>query len=637
MGHSMSLLTANKLSKVFGADEIFNDVTVEVPPGARVALVGPNGAGKTTLVNILIGQDSPTEGSVHKAKDARIAFLPQRPELAGNHSIWEEQLKAFAELRKMEAELLQLTQQMAEPDTHDEAMAKYGPLEERFDHMGGYTYETRIKMVLTGVGFGEEDYNTPLTRLSGGQKTRAMLARLLLESPDLLVMDEPTNHLDIAAVEWLENYLKGYDGAVLAISHDRYFIDHYANVVWEMEFGTVETYRGNYTHYLQQREERRERLLKEYEAQQAFIAKEQEYIRKHMGSRWTAQAKGRQKKLETMAKRGKIIERGPQNRKQMRLKMAATNRSGDKVVMTRHLEVGYENVLFPVPDLTVYRGETVAIIGPNGAGKSTLLKTITGDIPALAGKVKLGAQVKIGYFAQAHEGLDPHHTLYDEIYALKPMTEVELRSYLGQYMFSGDDVYRPIETLSGGERGRLALAKLSLTGANLLLLDEPTNHLDIDSQEILQDVLEAYTGTILLVSHDRYLIDALATQIWSVSAGQFDAFEGTYGEYVTARNLGMSQVQQDTTASNGNGKSRKQAAQYAQKKHGLSPYELEKKLAQIEAHITQLETHMDSLTEQIAQASAAGDTERVHTLGTEYTDTEANLEATMAEWEKLAE
>ncbi|WP_275944753.1 ribosomal protection-like ABC-F family protein [Phototrophicus methaneseepsis] len=633
----MSLLTANKLSKVFGADEIFNDVTVEVPPGARVALVGPNGAGKTTLVNILIGQDSPTEGSVHKAKDARIAFLPQRPELAGNHSIWEEQLKAFAELRKMEAELLELTQQMAEPDTHDDAMAKYGPLEERFDHMGGYTYETRIKMVLTGVGFGEEDYNTPLTRLSGGQKTRAMLARLLLESPDLLVMDEPTNHLDIAAVEWLENYLRGYDGAVLAISHDRYFIDHYANVVWEMEFGTVETYRGNYTHYLQQREERRERLLKEYEAQQAFIAKEQEYIRKHMGSRWTAQAKGRQKKLETMAKRGKIIERGPQNRKQMRLKMAATNRSGDKVVMTRHLEVGYENVLFHVPDLTVYRGETVAIIGPNGAGKSTLLKTITGDIPALAGKVKLGAQVKIGYFAQAHEGLDPHHTLYDEIYALKPMTEVELRSYLGQYMFSGDDVYRPIETLSGGERGRLALAKLSLTGANLLLLDEPTNHLDIDSQEILQDVLEAYTGTILLVSHDRYLIDALATQIWSVSAGQFDAFEGTYGEYVTARNLGMSQVQQDTTASNGNGKGRKQAAQYAQKKHGLTPYELEKKLAQIEAHITKLETHMDSLTEQIAQASAAGDTERVHTLGTEYTDTEANLEATMAEWEKLAE
>ncbi|MAU10075.1 MAG: ABC transporter [Anaerolineaceae bacterium] len=630
----MSILSANKLTKFFGPDEIFSDITVDVPPGARVALVGPNGAGKTTLVNILIGHDIPTEGSVHKAKDARIGFLPQRPELHGAHTIWEEQLEAFDHLREMEARLAELAHKMADPDTHDAALAEYGPLEERFDLAGGYNYETQIKMVLTGVGFTADDYQTPLNKLSGGQKTRALLAKLLLDKPDLLVLDEPTNHLDIAAVEWLENYLKSYDGAVVAISHDRYFIDHYANVVWEMEYGRIETYRGNYTHYLQQREERRERWEKEYEAQQAFIAKEQEYIRKHMGSRWTAQAKGRQKKLETMAKRGKIIQRGPQQRKAMRLKMVAANRSGDKVIMTRKLEVGYDESLFSVPDLTVYRGETVAIIGPNGAGKSTLLKTITGQLEPISGRVKLGAQVKVGYFAQAHEGLNANNTLYDEIYALKPMTEVDLRSYLGQYLFSGDDVYRPIATLSGGERGRLALAKLSLTGSNLLLLDEPTNHLDIDSQEILQSVIDAFNGTVLLVSHDRYLIDALATQIWSVGGGAFDAFEGTYADYVEARNQGKTQ---EASSNGSNGKSRKQAAQYAEKKHGLSPYELQKRVGELEAQITELESEMAFLTREIADASAEGDTDRIESLGKDYNRTETALEASLAEWERLAE
>ncbi|MGB1288012.1 MAG: ABC-F family ATP-binding cassette domain-containing protein, partial [Aggregatilineales bacterium] len=328
----MSLMTATGLSKFYGADEIFSNIRLDIPPKSRIALVGPNGAGKSTLVNLLIRADTPTEGTIHNAKDLRIAFLPQRPELAGNHTLWDEQLKAFDGLRETEIELADLAMQMADPDTHDAALTKYGPMQEEFERLGGYTYETRIKMVLTGVGFTPEEYDIPLTRLSGGQKTRAMLSRLLLEEPDLLVLDEPTNHLDIHAIEWLENFLRGFPGAVLAVSHDRYFIDAFANVIWEMEFKTLDTYRGNYTHYLQQREERRELLQKEYEAQQEFIAKEQAYIRKHMGSRWTAQAKGRLKKLETMKKRGKIIERGPKNRKSMHLGIEAEKRSGDKVL-----------------------------------------------------------------------------------------------------------------------------------------------------------------------------------------------------------------------------------------------------------------------------------------------------------------
>jgi len=628
----MSLLTGHNLSKLYGADEIFSDISLEIPRDARIALVGPNGAGKTTLIYLLTGQELPTTGDIHRARGLRIGYLPQRPELVGDHSLWEEQLNAFAALRQQEARLHELALQMADPDTHDAALEAYGQLQLEFEHAGGYTYETRIKMVLTGVGFDQDDYATPLTHLSGGQKTRALLARLLLESPDLLILDEPTNHLDIAAVEWLENYLKSYEGAVLAVSHDRYFIDNFARTVWEMEFGTMETYRGNYTHYLQQRDERRERLQKEYEAQQEYIAKEMAYVRKHMGSRHTAQAKGKLKKLATLQKRGKIIQRGPRDRKTMKLDMLAANRSGDKVIMTRNLAVGYDEPLFTVPDLTVYRGETVAIIGPNGVGKSTLLKTITHQLQPLAGDVRLGAGVKIGYFAQAHEGLDPRATLYDAIYRLKPMTEVELRSYLGRYLFSGDDVFRTIETLSGGERGRLALAMLSLQGANLLLLDEPTNHLDIDSQEILQDVINAYNGTSLLVSHDRYLIAALATQIWSATPGNLEVFDGTYDEYVTARNQRSAA---DSNGSSGNGSGR--PAQYAEKKHGLNPRQLAQRVQELETHIAWLEHQLTSLSNDIEAASAEGDAARVAHLGNDYTRTEAELDAALDEWARLAE
>jgi ATP-binding cassette subfamily F protein 3 len=636
----MSLLTTHNLSKYFGPDEIFSGVTVEIPHGARIALVGPNGAGKTTLLNILIGQETPTEGAVHIARNTRIGFLPQRPEMFGDLTVWEEALTAFTDLRQMEAELAELEEALADPARHDTAFPVYGELQERFEHLGGYSYEQRIRTVLHGVGFLPEDYQTPIARLSGGQKTRALLARLLLEAPDLLVLDEPTNHLDIAAVEWLESYLNEFPGAVLAVSHDRYFMDATARAVWEMDFGVVETYRGNYSHYARQREDRHARMLKEYEAQQEFLAKEEDYIRRNMAGQNTRQAKGRLKRLERLKKEGGVVRR-PRQRQKMRLRMSATFRSGDKVVSTRSLDVGYADAqapLFRAPDITLWRTEVAALIGPNGAGKTTFLKTILGQIPPLSGEVKIGAAVKIGYFAQAHELLDPKKTVLEEIQLVKEMPLSQARNYLALFLFQEDDVFRKVETLSGGERGRVALAKLALAGANFLLLDEPTNHLDIASQEILQNVLADFEGTILLVSHDRYLIDALATQIWAIEPGKLTVFEGTYKEYVAARTPPQAnEVRPPPHVWEGEKKSPGAANGSSEKKHGLSPYKLQKRVAELESYIHELEAHLEDLTRAMASAGAESAAARVSTLGAEYMQTEADLQAALEEWAALAE
>lgn len=644
----MSLLTANNLSKFYGPDEVFSGISVEIPHGARIALVGPNGAGKTTLLNVLAGRDTPNEGTVTVAKNTRIGFLPQRPELVGGHTLWEEQLNAFAELRQMEVELHALLEKAA---SEDSVMVRYGELEHRFQEMGGYTYETRIKMVLQGVGFSPDDFDRPLPKLSGGQKTRALLARLLLEEPDLLVLDEPTNHLDIEAIEWLEYFLNNFPGAVLAVSHDRYFMDAVTKAVWEMDFGMLETYRGNYSHYLRQREERHERLLKEYEAQQEFIAKEEDYIRRNIAGQNTRQAKGRLKRLERL-KRDALIRR-PREHHNMNLRMNAALRSGDKVLMTSGLVVGYADAaepLFQAPDITLYRGEVAALIGPNGAGKSTFLKTVLGQLPPLAGEVKIGASVQIGYFAQAHELLNPKNSILDEIQTVKAMPVSETRNYLGQFLFQGDEVFRPISTLSGGERGRVALAKLALGGANFLMLDEPTNHLDIDSQEILQAVLDSFTGTILLVSHDRYLIDALATQIWAVQPGKLVVFKGPYKEYVAARekeNSALSTFGSETRGSRrGEDSATSAASENAQreggrgsgaisKKNGLNSRQLQQRIAEVEAHIHSLEAQLEELTAAIDQASSDGDAMRVRTLGEAYKQTEADLNTAMETWATL--
>jgi ATP-binding cassette subfamily F protein 3 len=629
----MSLLTAHNLGKSYGPDEIFSGVSIEIPRRARIALVGPNGAGKTTLLNLLIGNDLPSEGEIFRARGLRIGFLPQRPELRGSHTLYEEQLAAFDDVRAMEAELHRLSEALADPAQHDRALAAYGELQERFELAGGYTYEVRIRTVLNGLGFKPEEHHRPLARLSGGQKTRALLARLLLEAPDLLALDEPTNHLDIETVEWLEGYLNEFDGAVLVVSHDRYFMDAVASSIWELDFGTLETYRGTYSHYVRQREERHARRFKEYEAQQEFIAKEEDYIRRNIAGQNTRQAKGRLKRLERL-KRDDLALR-PRTRSRMGLRMNAGGRSGDKVLMTQALMVGYPDApepLFRAPDITLWRGEVAALIGPNGVGKSTFVKTAIGDLAPLSGEAKLGASVRIGYFAQAHESLNEKNSILDEIQTAKPMTLSEARSYLGQYLFSGDDVFRPVGSLSGGERGRVALAKLALSGANFLLLDEPTNHLDIESQEILQNVLADFEGTILMVSHDRYLIDALATQIWAAAPGSLRVFAGTYREYLDAR------TREQSAAAEARQPAPAPAAKPASaRRHGLNPFQLQKRIGELEQQIEQLEAQLHTLSEQLASASAAGDAGRAHSLGEAYIRAEAERDAALEAWAELAD
>ncbi len=646
----MSLLTAHHLSKAFGPDEIFARISVQIPDHAQIALVGPNGIGKTTLLNILIGQELPTTGQVQHKRGLTIGYLPQRPHLEGERSLWNDMLTIFTDLLSQQEVLHELEHALADPDRADEhnvILERYGRLQEAFEEAGGYIYEIEIKRVLQGLGFDEHDFQRPLYQLSGGQVTRALLARLLLEKPELLVMDEPTNHLDIEAVEWLEGYLKGWEGAVLMVSHDRYFMDRVVDTIWEMDFGSLELYRGNYSHYLQQREERHERRQKEYDAQQEFIGKEQEYIRRNIAGQNTRQAKGRLRRLERLMsgtdRRGRAVDqpwllRPPRRRQQLRIDLntGKAARTGREVLRTHELVIGYhddEKPLFSVPDILLIRGEVAAIIGPNGAGKSTLLKTILEQLPTLSGNYSWGANVQIGYFAQAHEKLNESNTILDELLSVQNLPLSKARKYLATYLFTGDDVFRSVSTLSGGERGRLALAKLSLSGANVLLLDEPTNHLDIPAQEVLQDVLADYSGTILLVSHDRYLVDALATQIWAIVPGEMTVFAGPYREYLVSRQT--EDVQSATTAppktTNVSSNSPK-----PERPGGLNPFQRKKRLTILETEIHDLEAEIERLTQALEIASAAGQVNEVAQLGQQYTDTEIMLNAKMTEWLSLS-
>src|SRR5688572_32124801 len=570
----MSLITVNSLSKSFGADDLFAGVSFTVAKGARLALVGPNGIGKTTLLRILMGQEEPSSGTITRARSLRIGYLSQEADFELTGVLWDVCLEPFAELIRMQGEVEKLEAEMSEPDKREPALVRYGSVQHEFERRGGYVYQVRIKQVLTGLGFDESDFHISLDHLSGGQRTRAHLARLLLSNPDLLLLDEPTNHLDIKAVEWLEGYLTQWEGAAVIVSHDRYFLDHACNALLEMAASGSEYYRGNYSTYLQEREIRWNHRFEIFESEKEKLFKEVEYIKKNISGQNTLQAKGKLKRLTRVvqdieqvgmdavtssnwsqlsvgtttspfsveeAERHVRALRPPQRRMpDLGLHLRSTRRSGDLVIRTKNLKVGYppedglpEKFLFSAPNIDLRRLDCAALIGPNGAGKSTFLKMILGQLQPLAGEVILGSSLHVGYFAQAHEGLDPEKTVLDEILAQSPgMLPYQGRDYLGKYLFSGDDAFKKVSMLSGGERGRLALAKLALEDTNLLLLDEPTNHLDIPSQEVLQSVLDSYKGTILLVTHDRYLVDALATQIWEIDPDEshLTVFNGTYSQ-----------------------------------------------------------------------------------------------------------
>lgn len=672
----MSLITANSLSKSFGAEDLFANVSFSVAKGARLALVGPNGIGKTTLLRILIGQEEPSSGTVTRARNLRIGYLPQEAdfELAG--SLWDVCLEPFADLIRMQTELENLEREMSDPEKREQALDRYGTLQHNFEQRGGYVYQVRVKQVLTGLGFDPSEFEMSLDHLSGGQRTRAHLARLLLSNPDILLLDEPTNHLDISAVEWLEGYLSQWDGAAVIVSHDRYFLDHACNALLEMAISGAEYYRGNYTTYLQEREIRWNHRFETFESEKEKLLKEVEYIKKNISGQNTLQAKGKLKRLtrvvqaieqvgmdavtgsnwsqldvETTTSPFSVEEaerrvralRPPQRlTPDLGLHLRSTHRSGDLVIRTKNLKVGYpaedvlpEKFLFSAPDIELRRLDCAALIGPNGAGKSTFLKTILGQLQPLAGKVILGASLHVGYFAQAHEGLDPEKTVLDEILEQSPgMLPYQGRDYLGKYLFSGDDAFKRVSMLSGGERGRLALAKLSLQDTNLLLLDEPTNHLDISSQEILQSVLDAYQGTILLVSHDRYLVDALATQIWEINPdeSQMTAFNGTYSQMKAEREKEAARLAAQQTekfdSRNSNIEARKsQNAKMKEERRKLAQLqELENTIAELEAKLANLTSQLESPFVKPAEAAK---------LGTEYESVQREMDEKLDEWERI--
>jgi ATP-binding cassette subfamily F protein 3 len=630
----MPLLTATNLSKSFGALDIFSELTFGVPHRGRIGLVGPNGVGKSTLLRILMGEEDASGGLVNRARGCVIGYLPQEAALHSERSLWDEILTVFKPLLALQTELHDLETRLAVSENSAELLAQYGSLQGKFDHLGGYTFETQVRMTLTGLGFSRQDEKRPVSQLSGGQRTRAMLAKLLLSKPDLLLLDEPTNHLDIAAVEWLENYLKDWPGGVLIVSHDRYFLDQVVNTIWEMT-PALEEYHGNYSAYMLQRQDRYERRLAEYQTQQEFIEKEEEYIRRNIAGQNTRQAQGRRKRLERLVVEAKLTP--PTQKRSLHLNLKAGDRSGDLVLRTRSLSVGYADegkALFQVPDLTLVRNECAAIIGPNGAGKTTFLKTLLEKIPPFAGEAVLGASLKIGYFAQAHEGLHANWTLIEEIQGVVPkMLPAEVRDYLAKFLFTGDDVFKTVNLLSGGERGRLALACLALQGSNLLLLDEPTNHLDLPSQEILQSVMADFRGTILLVSHDRYLIDALATQIWEVDPKNqtLTSFKGSYSEFRAFKQQQLeasSSPDLKTTKAQNVNRSTPLMSKGERQKVERKIKLLEEKIAWLENEIKQLELRLEN---------PPSDPGEVHQIGLEYARLQADLELKMDEWSGLHE
>ncbi len=633
----MSILTATGLSKYFGAQEIFEGVSLQISHGERVALVGPNGAGKTTLLRVLAGLETPSSGRVHRAKGLRIGYLPQEATLAGvEGTLWDLAHAAFDHLQKQAAELRRLEEAMAtatDPFERDRLLTRYGRAQETFEQAGGYVYEYRIRQVLGGLGFDEADYHRPLAQFSGGQQTRAHLARLLLDAPDLLLLDEPTNHLDLTAVEWLEDYLQSWPGAMVVVAHDRYFLDKVAVRVWDLSHGRLEVYRGNYSDYVHQRAERRQRQQREYRRQQAFIAKEEEFIRRNIAGQRTKEAQGRRKRLARLER----VERTPVE-KHIKLDLRSDLRSGDLVLATHGLVVGYQPdaPLFACPDLEIRRGDRVALLGPNGVGKTAFVKTILGEIKPLAGRVRLGAAVEIGYFAQAHAGLDLGQSVLDEVLSVENLPIGQARNYLGRFLFSGDDVFKPVSALSGGERARVALAKLTLRGANFLVLDEPTNHLDIPSQEILQEVLSNFPGTILLVSHDRYFVDALATQVWALEEGKLHVSKGEasfrpYSTYLADRRARRSagDGDQTTPASNGRAVAHESRAGAAQKREQARR---QRALAELEAAIEAVEARLADLSAALEEASRAQAVEQLQSLAQDYQATEEELAQLIDQW-----
>jgi ATP-binding cassette subfamily F protein 3 len=653
------LFRLSDVYKSYGVQDVLRGTSLQINPGEHVGLVGRNGAGKSTIFRLVRTEETPDRGDVVRARGVRLGLLDQHVHFEPGSTVHESALAAFGRLQQIEHEMHELEHRMAEVDGQEleTILERYSDLQHEFELEGGFGYAAKAEAILQGLGFDKEMWSLETEKLSGGQQNRLGLARLLLATPDVLLLDEPTNHLDVHGVEWLEEFLQDYPAAYVIISHDRYFLDRCCRRIVELENGRASSYTGNYSDYLVEREERREAQQRAYDNQQQLIAKTQEFIRRNLAGQKTKQAKSRRKMLEKLER----VEAVRVDQSSGDFRLQAIERTGNHVLTVTDLSVGYaEKSLAKDISFILRRGECLGIIGPNGSGKTTFLRTIMGKLPALAGDVRWGSKVQIGYYAQQLDDLDNRNEIIMELRRVAPAsaTAGELRSFLAQFLFTGDDVYKHVADLSGGEKGRLALAKLIYSRVNVLVLDEPTNHLDIPSREALEEALSAYEGTIVTISHDRYFLDRVATQILSLDGfGEAEHYDGDYTEYHDWK-LGGSQDEPRHQVDHANlveltpnvvieekqeqpVPARKKAEASKPAKPGVKLVKKKKADARtsdmIESDIAAAEQSLANISEKMGAPDVVRDANRMKSLNAEYQQTEQRLRALYEEWERASQ
>ncbi|EDH0938039.1 ABC-F type ribosomal protection protein [Listeria monocytogenes] len=645
----MILLQVQQISKFFGAEVILDNIKLEVKTGDRIALVGRNGAGKSTLLKIIAGKMSYDGGTISKPKSVEIGYLAQNTGLESSKTIWDEMLSVFDSLRKMEADLRKMELRLGEPELYNDPekyqalMTDYDTLQHTFKESGGYTYEAEIRSVLNGLRFYPEDYEVEIASLSGGQKTRLALAKLLLAKQDILVLDEPTNHLDIETLAWLETYLQNYHGSLLIVSHDRYFLDKVVNQVYEISRTKIDYYKGNYSSFVNQKQVKLEQMWKEFDKQQKQIAKLEDFVARNIvRASTTKRAQSRRKQLEKMD----VLGRPQGDEKAAHFGFQFEKQTGKDVLMVDQLSIGYAKDKRIASNLTfeMKHQDSLALVGPNGIGKSTLLKTLIRDIPALSGEFHFGAGVKIGYYDQEQAKLTSNKTVLMELWDDYPeLNEVNVRTTLGNFLFSDDDVLKNVQSLSGGEKARLALAKLTLLEANVLILDEPTNHLDIESKEVLEAALIDFEGTILFVSHDRYFINRIASKIVELAPEKATVFLGDYDYYQEklAEEKELARLDAEDRRKKGE---QVEATASVRKLNYQEEKEQQKLLRQRKRKLEEIEKSMEETDEKIAELELQltnpevfQDHEKALEITQELDAVKADGEKLMEEWEQISE
>ena len=632
----MIILQANKIERSFAGEVLFDNISLQVDERDRIALVGKNGAGKSTLLKILVGEEEPTSGEINKKRDLSLSYLAQDSRFESSNTIYDEMLHVFDDLRKTEETLRQMELEMGEKTGADleKLMQDYDRLSEEFRQAGGFTYEADIRAILNGFKFDESMWQMKIEELSGGQNTRLALAKMLLEKPNLLVLDEPTNHLDIETIAWLENYLVNYSGALLIVSHDRYFLDKVATITLDLTKHSLDRYVGNYSSFVEQKEQKLLTEAKNYEKQQKEIAALEDFVNRNLvRASTTKRAQSRRKQLEKMER----LDKPEDGTKSAHMTFHADKTSGNVVLTVEEAAVGYDDQILSDPiNLDIRKMNAVAIVGPNGIGKSTLIKSIVGQIPFIKGEARFGANVEVGYYDQTQSKLTPHNSVLDELWNdFKLTPEVEIRNRLGAFLFSGDDVKKTVGMLSGGERARLLLAKLSMENNNFLILDEPTNHLDIDSKEVLENALIDFDGTLLFVSHDRYFINRVATQVLELSEEGSTLYLGDYDYYLEKKAeleaLAAAQAEAVPVSSTEEVTSNDY---HLQKQNQKELRKITRRIEQLEAEMEELDQRIQDITETMHSTNDAADLVQ---LQSELDQLTVQQEAVMEEWAELSE